>query len=201
MSRAAKGYEKYGKQGMEALAKAGREGKALDPVRKKYDKYDNDQVSEESGKIPVGVIDGPGGYEGAQQRIKDYESGNINRDGKKIPPVIDRSRPADKPTVYNRSDSEEYSSPPEWKGGYRPPVVDRSRPAYNEESAGPAAAKPAKPAPAKPAPAKPSKPAPKGEFMGTIKGGVWTADPPKPGERGVPAPSGDPEGVQKPALQ
>ena len=40
MSRAAKGYEKYGKKGMEALAKAGREGKALDPVRKKYDKYD-----------------------------------------------------------------------------------------------------------------------------------------------------------------
>ena len=41
MSRAAKGYEKYGKQGMEALAKAGRDGKALDPVRKKYDKYDD----------------------------------------------------------------------------------------------------------------------------------------------------------------
>ena len=40
MSRAAKGYEKYGKEGMEALAKAGREGKALDPVRNKYDKYD-----------------------------------------------------------------------------------------------------------------------------------------------------------------
>jgi hypothetical protein len=40
MSRAAKGYEKYGKQGMEALAKAGREGRALDPIRKKYDKYD-----------------------------------------------------------------------------------------------------------------------------------------------------------------
>jgi hypothetical protein len=40
MSRAAKGYEKYGKQGMQALAKAGREGKALDPVRAKYDKYD-----------------------------------------------------------------------------------------------------------------------------------------------------------------
>ena len=46
MSRAAKGYEKYGKQGMEALAKAGREGKALDPVRKKYDKYDNTEVDE-----------------------------------------------------------------------------------------------------------------------------------------------------------
>ena len=40
MSRAAKGYEKYGKKGMEALAKAGREGKALDPIRNKYDKYD-----------------------------------------------------------------------------------------------------------------------------------------------------------------
>jgi hypothetical protein len=40
MSRAAKGYEKYGKQGMQALAKAGKEGKNLDPIRKKYDKYD-----------------------------------------------------------------------------------------------------------------------------------------------------------------
>lgn len=40
MSRAAKGYEKYGKEGMEALAKAGREGKALDPIRDKYNKYD-----------------------------------------------------------------------------------------------------------------------------------------------------------------
>jgi hypothetical protein len=46
MSRAAKGYEKYGKEGMEALAKAGRDGKALDPVRKKYDKYDNTEVDE-----------------------------------------------------------------------------------------------------------------------------------------------------------
>ena len=48
MSRAAKGYEKYGKQGMEALAKAGREGKALDPVRNKYDKYD-ESVEESTG--------------------------------------------------------------------------------------------------------------------------------------------------------
>ena len=49
MSRAAKGYEKYGKQGMEALAKAGRGGKALDPVRKKYDKYDDKSVEEGMG--------------------------------------------------------------------------------------------------------------------------------------------------------
>ena len=46
MSRAAKGYEKYGKEGMEALAKAGREGKSLDPIRAKYDKYDNTEVDE-----------------------------------------------------------------------------------------------------------------------------------------------------------
>ena len=50
MSRAAKGYEKYGKEGMEALAKAGREGKDLDPVRAKYDKYD-DSVEEGLGDM------------------------------------------------------------------------------------------------------------------------------------------------------
>jgi hypothetical protein len=40
MSRAAKGMMKYGKEGMKALAKAGREGKDLDTVRDKYNKYD-----------------------------------------------------------------------------------------------------------------------------------------------------------------
>jgi len=45
MSRAAKGHEKYGKEGMQALAKAGREGKDLDKVRAKYDKY-NESVTE-----------------------------------------------------------------------------------------------------------------------------------------------------------
>ena len=43
MSRAAKGHEKYGKKGMQALAKAGREGaseKELDNIRDKHDKYD-----------------------------------------------------------------------------------------------------------------------------------------------------------------
>lgn len=47
--------------------------------------------------IPVGVIDGPGGYEEAQKRIKDYEAGKINKDGKQLPPIEDRSKPADKP--------------------------------------------------------------------------------------------------------
>jgi hypothetical protein len=40
MSRAAKGMMKYGKEGMKALAKAGREGKSLEPVKAKYNKYD-----------------------------------------------------------------------------------------------------------------------------------------------------------------
>jgi hypothetical protein len=40
MSRAAKGHEKYGKAGMQALAKAGKEGKSLEPVKAKYNKYD-----------------------------------------------------------------------------------------------------------------------------------------------------------------
>ena len=52
MSRAAKGNEKYGKDGMKALAKAGREGaseKELDAIRDKHDKYDED-LSEEAKK-------------------------------------------------------------------------------------------------------------------------------------------------------
>jgi len=40
MSRAAKGMMKYGKEGMKALAKAGKEGKDLDKIRDKYNKYD-----------------------------------------------------------------------------------------------------------------------------------------------------------------
>jgi hypothetical protein len=43
MSRAAKGHEKYGKAGMAALAKAGRDGageEKLDKIRDQHDKYD-----------------------------------------------------------------------------------------------------------------------------------------------------------------
>jgi hypothetical protein len=60
MSRAAKGYEKYGKQGMEALAKAGREGKALDPVRKKYDKYDEGAYQAGPDKSQIPAVNRPG---------------------------------------------------------------------------------------------------------------------------------------------
>lgn len=43
MSRAAKGHEKYSKEGMQALARAGRDGASeekLDKIRDKYDRYD-----------------------------------------------------------------------------------------------------------------------------------------------------------------
>lgn len=46
MSRAAKGNEKYGKDGMKALAKAGRDGaseKKLDAIRDKHDNYNEGQ--------------------------------------------------------------------------------------------------------------------------------------------------------------
>lgn len=46
MSRAAKGNEKYGKDGMKALAKAGREGKSLEPIKDKYNKYDESSINE-----------------------------------------------------------------------------------------------------------------------------------------------------------
>lgn len=49
MSRAAKGYEKYGKKGMQALAKAGRDGaseKKLDAVRDKHNKYESISMTE-----------------------------------------------------------------------------------------------------------------------------------------------------------
>jgi hypothetical protein len=55
MSRAAKGNEKYGKDGMKALAKAGREGKDLDKIRDKYNKYDEGYqqgVDEATGDKP-----------------------------------------------------------------------------------------------------------------------------------------------------
>jgi hypothetical protein len=53
MSRAAKGHEKYGKEGMAALAKAGREGaseKKLDAIRDRHDKYSKSRQVSEMGE-------------------------------------------------------------------------------------------------------------------------------------------------------
>jgi len=60
--------------------------------------------------IPVGVIDGPGGYDEAQKRIQDYEAGKINKRGEPLPPIEDRSRPAEKPkTNVGRKEVDEDS--------------------------------------------------------------------------------------------
>jgi hypothetical protein len=53
MSRAAKGHEKYGKEGMKALAKAGREGageKKLDAIRDKHNKYNESMDPADQGE-------------------------------------------------------------------------------------------------------------------------------------------------------
>ena len=85
MSRAAKGYEKYGKQGMQALAKAGREGKALDPVRAKYDKYDKDQVNELSTELLKRARDKAGmKYAQADDRRDQKASDKYNRQDDKF---------------------------------------------------------------------------------------------------------------------
>jgi hypothetical protein len=81
MSRAAKGYEKYGKEGMEALAKAGREGKDLDPIRAKYDKYDNKEVDEGLGDMARKAA---GAVGGAVDKVIDRVSGQTARDARAL---------------------------------------------------------------------------------------------------------------------
>jgi hypothetical protein len=61
MSRAAKGNEKYGKDGMKALAKAGREGaskKKLDSIRKKHDNYNEGWKGGALGGLAAGALSG-----------------------------------------------------------------------------------------------------------------------------------------------
>jgi hypothetical protein len=85
MSRAAKGYEKYGKEGMQALAKAGREGKALDPVRNKYDKYDESQLNELSPELLKKARDKAGmKYADADDRGDKKASDKYNRQDDKF---------------------------------------------------------------------------------------------------------------------
>ena len=83
MSRAAKGHEKYGKAGMQALAKAGREGaseKELDASRDKHDKYDESIKEARNGDTNFGSTVGHGSwvvYDGS--KVKRFKS----RDGAK----------------------------------------------------------------------------------------------------------------------
>lgn len=78
--------------------------RSIQKVKQRYAK--EDVVAEESGMIrkvtPVSVIDGPGGYEEAQKRIKDNESSSVKRQelpGNEPPPVVNKSRKAEKPTI------------------------------------------------------------------------------------------------------
>jgi len=77
MSRAAKGVMKYGKDGMKALAKAGKEGKDLDKVRDKFDKYD------ESAKPSAGLSKG----EKSAVVKKAKAGGDIGKPGKSFDKV------------------------------------------------------------------------------------------------------------------
>ena len=86
MSRAAKGYEKYGKEGMEALAKAGREGKALDPVRNKYNKYDESQGMTDEGNAFSGAV--------AKAKADGIQPGEKIRVGGKEMPLKEKMSPA-----------------------------------------------------------------------------------------------------------
>jgi hypothetical protein len=76
MSRAAKGYEKYGKKGMMALAKAGKEGKDLDSIRDKYNKYDESMSPDEQFDIIEEMVEAFALHHGvdAEQIWEDFES-------------------------------------------------------------------------------------------------------------------------------
>jgi hypothetical protein len=63
MSRAAKGHEKYGKKGMQALAKAGRDGageEKLDSIRDKHDQYNEGETTRKDGVTTHRKTDFPG---------------------------------------------------------------------------------------------------------------------------------------------
>jgi hypothetical protein len=88
MSRAAKGNEKYGKDGMKQLAKAGRDGaseKKLDSIRDKYDKYDDDNNEKEleEGKTGPGLW---ANIHKKQNRIKHGSGEHMRKPGSKGAP-------------------------------------------------------------------------------------------------------------------
>jgi len=78
MSRAAKGMMKYGKDGMKALAKAGKEGKSLEPVKAKYNKYDeslNEDIQSQLDMLMKAYNDAKakGDQKAAAQWAADYQ--------------------------------------------------------------------------------------------------------------------------------
>lgn len=84
MSRAAKGHEKYGKEGMQALAKAGRDGageEKLDTIRDKYDRYDEGEVTRKPGVTTHRKTDFPG------YPVDDYADSETERTSKRGRPL------------------------------------------------------------------------------------------------------------------
>jgi len=82
MSRAAKGNEKYGKDGMKALAKAGREGaseKKMDAIRDKHDNY-SDDLSEQVEGLWANI-------HAKQNRIKNGSGERMRKPGSKGAPT------------------------------------------------------------------------------------------------------------------
>jgi len=80
MSRAAKGHEKYGKAGMAALAKAGRDGageEKLDKIRDKHDKYNegfNGEYDDEAGMAQSNLITSARAVIGLLKTIDDRDN-------------------------------------------------------------------------------------------------------------------------------
>jgi len=77
MTRAAKGVMKYGKQGMKALADAGKAGKDLEPVRAKYNKYD--EASHQASTTMKHVKNPTAGEKKAAKDIKPGVAGYKDR--------------------------------------------------------------------------------------------------------------------------
>lgn len=79
MSRAAKGHEKYGKEGMQALAKAGQDGASeekMDKIRDKYDRYDESMTPDEQFDMIEDMVESLAQASGvdAEQIWEDLES-------------------------------------------------------------------------------------------------------------------------------
>lgn len=105
MSRAAKGNEKYGKDGMKALAKAGREGaseKELDKIRDKHNKYD-ESVEVDEDMLAKKDYDGDGKretgkaeYMGSRDKAIKKAMGKSKEEGNEFSGELDKARDAGK---------------------------------------------------------------------------------------------------------
>jgi len=84
MSRAAKGYEKFGPEGMKKLAQAGKDGaskKEIDAIRDKYNKYDEGKMpmKKVNGKmVPAFAADGKGKNDLEKKKVDEADVGKHN---------------------------------------------------------------------------------------------------------------------------